>query len=238
MTNPFTADSNGERLFIETLIGVLSSRKDDPSKRLEYLLRNCGYLVERKGDCVVLSDNAHCRDFRDLSPWLPFRTSARGDVPMGSRVFAARFRRVLELGPQRFLKRDHGYKFPAGGLDGLVAYLVKALSAVGIITNYSCSWPRRLLAYRPGTWMQQRLDGDPDPTRRDEAKAHRALGGGKWDALCSVQGQCRLGPVLSRGPRRGRPAVSRARIRLARSAGRLLRRWMHEPNSSLLSISC
>ena len=34
--------------------------------RVEYLLRNCGYLAERKGDCVVLSDNAHWLDFRDL----------------------------------------------------------------------------------------------------------------------------------------------------------------------------
>jgi hypothetical protein len=39
---------------------------DQPLDRVEYLLRNCGYLAERKGDCVVLSDNAHWLDFRDL----------------------------------------------------------------------------------------------------------------------------------------------------------------------------
>ena len=66
MTDPFTADSNGKRPIIEALIGVLSSRKHDPLDRVEYLLRNCGYLAERKGDCVVLSDNAHWLDFRDL----------------------------------------------------------------------------------------------------------------------------------------------------------------------------
>ena len=45
----------------------------------------------------------------------------------------------VALGPERFLKRVHGYKTPASCLDGLVAYLVKALSAAGVITNWSCA---------------------------------------------------------------------------------------------------
>jgi hypothetical protein len=106
--------------------------------RVEYLLRNCGYLAERKGDCVVLSDNAHWLDFRDLAPWLPFRADALETFPW-VREFSRRGSESCKLGPERFLERVHGYKFPARGLDGLVAYLVKALSAVGVITNYSCA---------------------------------------------------------------------------------------------------
>jgi hypothetical protein len=91
--------------------------------RVEYLLRNCGYLAERKGDCVVLSDNAHWLDFRDLAPWLPFRADALEAFPW-VRGFSRHGSESSELGPERFLERVHGYKFPACGLDGLLAYLV------------------------------------------------------------------------------------------------------------------
>ena len=43
------------------------------------------------------------------------------------------------MGQERFLQRTHGYKVPAFWIDGLVAYLVKALSAVGVITHSSCA---------------------------------------------------------------------------------------------------
>ena len=35
-------------------------------------------------------------------------------------------------------RQFHGYKLPVTCLDGLVAYLVKALGAVGVVTTYSC----------------------------------------------------------------------------------------------------
>jgi hypothetical protein len=123
---------------VEALIPELGARKNDPLDRLEYLLRNCGYLVERSGDRVVLSDNAHRLDFLDLAPWLPFGPEALETFP-----WVREFARWGSNGPsrpwpERFVQRVHGFKLPVRSLDGLVAYLVKALGAVGVITTDSC----------------------------------------------------------------------------------------------------
>ncbi len=140
MANPFKAESDGRHPIIEALITELGSRKGDPLDRLEYLLRNCGYLAERRGDLVVLSDNAHRLDFRDLAPWLPLHPEALETFPW-VREFSRRgsFSSWILQGPERFLQRVHGHKVPAICLDGLVAYLVKALSAAGVITTSSCA---------------------------------------------------------------------------------------------------
>jgi hypothetical protein len=124
---------------LKALIAELGARKDDPLDRLEYLLRNCGYLVERRGDRVVLSENAHRRDFLDVSPWLPFGPEALETFPW-VRTFArwGTGGETFRSWPKRFVRRVHGYKIPVRCLDGLVAYLVKALGAVGVITTYSC----------------------------------------------------------------------------------------------------
>jgi hypothetical protein len=124
---------------VEALIAELEARKDDPLDRLENLLRHCGYLVERRGERVVLSDNAHRLDFLDLCPWLPFGPEALKAFPW--------VRTFMRWGggngpfrpwPEGFVQRVHGFKLPVRFLDGLVAYLVKALGAVGVITTYSC----------------------------------------------------------------------------------------------------
>jgi hypothetical protein len=127
------------RSMIEALIAELGARKANPLDRLEYLLRNCGYLVERRGNRVVLSDNAHRLDFLDLAPWLPFGPEALETFP-----WVRTFERwgtggeSFQSFPKRFVERVHGYKLPVRCLDGLVAFLVKALGAVGVITTYSC----------------------------------------------------------------------------------------------------
>ena len=59
MTDPLGAQSDGLRPTVDALLAELASRRDDPLDRLEYLLRNCGYLAERSGDRVDLRDNAH-----------------------------------------------------------------------------------------------------------------------------------------------------------------------------------
>jgi hypothetical protein len=131
------AEREAHDSMVGALVAELGARKDDPLDRLEYLLWCCGYLVERRGDRVVLSNNAHPGDFEDLSSWLPFGPDALESFP-----WVGKFSRCGSDGcacrKPRFLQRVHGYKVPAGCLDGLVAYLVKALSAVGIITDDSC----------------------------------------------------------------------------------------------------
>jgi hypothetical protein len=124
---------------IEALVAELGARKDNPLDRLEYLLRNCGYLVEQSGDRVVLSDNAHRLDFQDLSPWLPFGPEALETFPW-VRTFTrwGTGGESFRSWPKGFGQRVHGYKLPVRCLDGLVAYLVKALGAVGVTTTYSC----------------------------------------------------------------------------------------------------
>src|SRR4051812_5453601 len=66
---------------IEAVITELGARRPDPLDRLEYLLRNCGYLAERRADRVVLSDNAHPADFQHLASWLPFGPDALETFP-------------------------------------------------------------------------------------------------------------------------------------------------------------
>jgi hypothetical protein len=140
MPDPLGAQSDGRRPIIEALLAELISRRDDPLDRLEYLLRNCGYLAERTGDRVDLSDNAHHLDFQHLAGWLPFRAEALEAFPWANELARRGCEDArLGVGPERFLQRIHGYKVPALCLDGLVAYLVKALSAVGVITNWSCA---------------------------------------------------------------------------------------------------
>jgi hypothetical protein len=140
MVHPLEQDSDGRYPVIEAVIAELGSRRGDPLDRLAYLLQNCGYLAERSGKRVVLSDNAHRYDLQDLAPWLPFGPEALETFP-----WLREFSRCghestgFAVGPERFLKRVHGYKTPALCLDGLVAYLVKALSAAGVITNSSCA---------------------------------------------------------------------------------------------------
>jgi hypothetical protein len=135
----FKAEREAHCSLIEALIAELGARKDDPLDRLEYLLRNCGYLVERSGDRVVLSDNAHRLDFLDLSPWLPFGPEALETFPWVRTLARWGFDgESFRSWPKQFVQRVHGYKLPVRCLDGLVAYLVKALGAVGVITTYSC----------------------------------------------------------------------------------------------------
>lgn len=140
MAHPLDKDSNGRYPVIEAVIAELGSRKSDPLDRVAYLLRNCGILAERNGECVVLSDNAHRYDCHFLAPWLPFGPETLETFP-----WVMQYSRVggeggsFAVGPDRFLQRTHGYKTPAFALDGLVAYLVKALSAAGVITCWSCA---------------------------------------------------------------------------------------------------
>jgi hypothetical protein len=140
MVHPLEKDSDGRYPVIEAVIAELCSRRDHPLDRIVYLLRNCGYLAERDEERVVLSDYAHRYDFRDLAAWLPFGPEALETFP-----WVREFSRCglegggFALGPERFLRRVHGYKTPASSLDGLVAYLVKTLSAAGVITNWSCA---------------------------------------------------------------------------------------------------
>jgi hypothetical protein len=141
MVHPLEKDSDGRYPVIEAVIAELGSRRDHPLDRLVLQLRSCGYLVERSGERVVLSDNAHRYDFRDLAEWLPLGPEALETFPW-VREFSRRGLEGssgFELGRERFLKRVHGYKTPASFLDGLVAYLVKALSAAGVLTNWSCA---------------------------------------------------------------------------------------------------
>ena len=63
----FEAESDGRYPIIEAVLPELMARRDNPLYRLQYLLRHCGYLAERRGDCVVLSENAHRLDFRHLA---------------------------------------------------------------------------------------------------------------------------------------------------------------------------
>jgi hypothetical protein len=128
------------RRIFEALIAQLAARRDDPLDRLEYLLRNCGYLAERRADRVVLSDNAHPGDFQYLAPWLPFGPDALATFPW-VRELSRRATESCGIGRRqdRFLQRAHGSKVAVRCLDGLVAYLVKALSAVGVITHWSCA---------------------------------------------------------------------------------------------------
>ena len=140
MVHPLEEDSDGRYPVIEAVIAELGSRWDHPLDRLVFLLRSCGYLAERSGERVVLSDNAHRYDFHDLAEWLPFGPEALETFPW-VREFSRRGLEGsgFEPGRERFLKRVHGYKTPASFLDGLVAYLVKALSAAGVLTNWSCA---------------------------------------------------------------------------------------------------
>ena len=140
MVHPLEKDSSGRYPVVEAVIAELGSRKGDPVDRLAYLLCNCGILAERSGECVVLSDNGHRYDFQFLAPWLPFGPETLQTFP-----WVRLYSRVgmeggsFAVGPERFLQRDHGYKTPALALDGLIAYLVKALSAAGVITIWSCA---------------------------------------------------------------------------------------------------
>ena len=140
MVHPLEKDSDGRYPVIEAVIAELGSRWDHPLDRLVFLLRSCGYLAERSGERVVLSDNAHRYDFHDLSEWLPFGPEALETFPW-VRMFSRRGDDGCGFGTgrERFLERVHGYKTPASFLDGLVAYLVKALSAAGVLTNWSCA---------------------------------------------------------------------------------------------------
>jgi hypothetical protein len=132
------AELEARSSMVEALIAELGARKDDPLDRLEYLLRNCGYLVERRSDRVVLSDNAHRLDFLDLSPWLPFGPEALETFPWVKTFMRRASGGAFGSRPERFVQRVHGYKLPVSDLDGLVAYLVKALGAVGVLTFFSC----------------------------------------------------------------------------------------------------
>ena len=140
MAYPFEAMPDGRFPVIEALVAELGARRDEPLDRLEYLLRNCGFLSERRGDRVVLSDNAHRLDFQYLAEWLPFCSDALTTFPWVNEFLRCKHCNMrYGVGPDGFLQRIHGYKVPAECLDGLVAYLVKALSAVGVITTASCA---------------------------------------------------------------------------------------------------
>ena len=118
-----------------------------------------------------------------------------------------------------------------------MAYLVKALSAVGIITNYSCAGHVGFL--RIGLELGCSSAWTAILIRHVETKLRlterREVENGMLFVPCKdnvdwVQYFLEVLDVAD--------LLYQERICLARSAGRLLRRWMHEPNSSLLSISC
>lgn len=154
MANPFKAESDGRHPIIEALITELGSRKGDPLDRLEYLLRNCGYLAERRGDLVVLSDNAHRLDFRDLAPWLPLHPEALETFP-----WVREFSRRGEL---QFLDLAGAGTIPPAGSrpqsPGNLPRRVGGLSRQGPIRcgshhDFVLRRPCRPPDRRPGAWM-------------------------------------------------------------------------------------
>ena len=127
------------RRAVESMIERVSKADADPLDRLVRLLRCCGYLAERRPEGVVIGDNAHPADRDDFAALSPMGPEALRSIP-----WASVLSRRASGGPgvsrrDRFLQRRHGYKYPARELDGMVAYLVKALSAVGVLTrSHSC----------------------------------------------------------------------------------------------------
>jgi len=136
---------------IESVIAHISARHENPLQRLECLLRMGGLLVERRSEGIILSDNSHRHDARDLefelaqagvtdcTPYTPLDPELLVAIP-----WVKWFSRKRQMGyyayysPTSFFERTHGFKLPTFGLDGMVAYLVKAYSSVGILTDFSC----------------------------------------------------------------------------------------------------
>jgi hypothetical protein len=109
-----------------------------------------GFLVERHLEGIVLSNNSHRHDAGCLESALAYHgvTGRTPYTPLDPELLAIIpwvkwFGRhgdywTKDQGPRSFFERMHGFKVPTYCLDGMVAYLVKAYSAVGILTNWSC----------------------------------------------------------------------------------------------------
>src|SRR6516162_6906845 len=135
---------------IESVIAHISARHEKPLQRLECLLRMGGLLVERRAEGIVLSDNSHRHDARDLESELAWDgvTGRTPSAPLGPELLVTipwvrwfsrkRYGGFAYYSPSGFFERTHGFKVPTFSLDGMVAYLVKAYGSVGILTDYSC----------------------------------------------------------------------------------------------------
>lgn len=143
MGNPFVwpRKSSGDpahRMAVEGVIERASEAVADPLDRLVRLLRCCGFLAERRPEGVVIGDNASPADREVLAAYSPMGPEALAIIPWASLLSRRSSGSEYYGRSDRFLRRRHGYKYPALALDGMAAYLVKALSAVGVLTSYSC----------------------------------------------------------------------------------------------------
>jgi hypothetical protein len=135
---------------VESVITHISARHENPLQRLECLLRMGGLLVERRPEGIVFSDNSHRHDARDLeselaqagvtgrTPYTPLGPELLVTIPWVKWYSRKRSGGYAYYSPDSFFERTHGFKLPTFSLDGMVAYLVKAYSSVGILTDSSC----------------------------------------------------------------------------------------------------
>ena len=205
-----------------------------------FLLRSCGYLAERSGERVVLSDNAHRYDFHDLAEWLPFGPEALETFPW-VREFS---RHGLE-----------GSGFETG--SGAIPQASPRVQDPRIIPRWSgglsrqgpvCCWrphklvlrrPRRLSGSRTGDGMrQQRVDRDPDPLYRNEVEARPDLEGGKRVAVRPWPRRRATGCGITWKSSKWPTRYTESESACARSGERSSGRWMNGPRSGLTRASC
>lgn len=114
-----------------------------------------GFLLDERNSSWYVSDNSHIKDFLDLNDILT--QNHMGEVDEYGKViihqqvtadvleclFKHKHRVQFESESnyrdwQWFRRREHGYKIPTMDLDPFIAMYVKAISACGIETWFSC----------------------------------------------------------------------------------------------------
>lgn len=136
--------------FFETLI---NSTADEKMRAIQYLLCR-GFLLEKKGNQWYLSDNSHEKDISDINQILQKYKIGEinkrrlviwdnTNVDILKDLFDCEYQKSFETVSnerswQWFRRREHGYKVSTMDLEPFVALYVKAISACGIETYFSC----------------------------------------------------------------------------------------------------
>ena len=136
--------------FIKSLI---TSTTDEKMRAIQYLICR-GFLLKKKGEEWYVSDNSHKEDISELNDILQkykigeinkrrivWRDNINADVLR--EMFDCEYQKSFETTSnerswQWFRRREHGYKVATMDLEPFVALYVKAISACGIETYFSC----------------------------------------------------------------------------------------------------
>lgn len=144
-----------ERNFFKQYLSSLLNSKMSNNEKLFAILTARGFLLENINEGIYISDNSHIDDANYLDQWVRGkdlgriknnRLEFRGPVDIDDFIdmFGSQRRggealnRAYWSSWNYFRSRRHGFKVPVNYLEPGIAYLVKAVSAAGMLTYTAC----------------------------------------------------------------------------------------------------